>query len=139
MDVSFEQLKPDVLAPILRAFYAEVRTKKGDMYFEEWLHKSSFWTSAPPVITLVWLYLQHNERFGIPTAQQSYQGQLKKLKISGKDQTQHKVPFSSADYEKQTEYFANSIVTPIGFQQKSFLCYHFSIWMTREGRVKGTA
>ena len=120
MDVSFEQLKPDVLAPILRTFYAEVRTKKGDMY------SKSGYINLRSGLQRHLSSPQYGCTFNIMNdsvfqqANQVYQGQLKKLKISGKDQTQHKVAVSSADYEKLTEYFANSIDTPKGLQQKVF-------------------
>ena len=129
-DPVFEGLDQDALASILRQFYAEVRKVDGTTYSRSALTniRASLQRhlSAPP----------HNRTFNIlrdaafGPANQVIQGQIKQLRVSGRDISHHKEAIAGEDLVKL--YGSFDCDTATGLQNKVFLdiLLHFA----RRGR-----
>lgn len=132
LDSNFEELPTSDLAALLRQFYGSVRNKNGQLYTKNALlnlrSAINRHLTSPPFNLKI--NIGHDKEF--QTANQVFSGILKKMRVDGKDKTQHKDAITEGDMAKMYDTEILSDNDPFSLQRKVFV--ELGIHFARRGR-----
>ena len=131
-DPNFEQLPVHDMDEMLRKYYADVRTKSGQLY-----SKSAYVNLRASVNRLLTsppfnrpVNIMQDRHF--QSANNVFWGVIKRLRREGKDTSEHKSPLTAVDMAKIYSTGTVSLTDPVTLQRKVFL--EIGLHFARRGR-----